>query len=143
MIKHFDSKFIYHSDHFQKISDILSCMPEFREKRDSVDINHLFEIEQSEFIFEITKVIVSHNIEFYIKFHDFLKRNIISDKDSILYEFDKNERLWNQQLRILIIFSSKNFRAIMQLIHKNLDHYDKYIIFYITKQRYEIATDLS
>ena len=69
-IKHFDSKFIYHSDHFQKISDILSCMPEFREKRDSVDINHLFEIEQSEFIFEITKVIVSHNIEFYIKFHD-------------------------------------------------------------------------
>ena len=72
-IKYFNLKFIYHSDHLQKISDVLSCMFGFREKGDSVDISHLFEIEQFEFIFEIAKVIISYNIEFYVKLHNSLK----------------------------------------------------------------------
>ena len=72
-IEHFDLKFIYRPDHLQKVLDALSRMPGLREEGDPVDISHLFEIEYSEFIFESAKVIISYNIEFYIKFHDSLK----------------------------------------------------------------------
>ena len=77
-IEHFDPKFIYHPDHLQKILDALSRMSRFREKGDPADTSHLFEIEHSESIFESAKIIIPHNIEFYIKLHDSLKRNTAS-----------------------------------------------------------------
>ena len=72
-IERFDPKFIYLPDHLQKVPDALSRMPGLREEGDPADISHLFEVEHSESIFESTKVIVPHNIEFYVKLHDSLK----------------------------------------------------------------------
>lgn len=141
-IEHFDPKFIYHPDHLQKIPDALSRMPGLKEEGDPVDTSHLFEIEQSESIFEATKIVVPRNIEFYVKLHDSLKRNTTSE-DSALYELDKDEKLWNRQLRTPVVFSPKDLRAIVQLVHKDLGHYGKRVTFHAAKQRYEVATDLS
>jgi len=72
-IEHFDPKFIYRPGHLQKVPDALSRMPGLKEEGDPADTSHLFEIEQSESIFDAAKVVVPRNIEFYVKLHDSLK----------------------------------------------------------------------
>ena len=141
-IEYFDPKFIYRPGHLQKVPDALSRMPGLKEEGDPADTSHLFEIEQSGSIFESAKVVVPRSIEFYVKLHDPLKRNIASE-ESPLYELDTDERLWNRQLRTPLIFSSKDLRAIVQLVHKDLGHYRKRVTFHTAKQRSEVATDLS
>jgi len=141
-IEHFDPKFIYRPGHLQKVPDSLSRMPGLKEEGDPADTSHLFEVEQSESIFEFAKVVVPQKIKFYVKLHDSLKRNTASG-DLAMYELGKDGKLWNRQLRTPVIFSTEDLRKIVQLVHKDLGHYGKRVTFHSTKQRYEIATDLS
>src|SRR5215471_9386679 len=49
----------------------------------------------------------------------------------------------NRQLRTPVVFSPKDLRAIVQLVHKDLSHYGKRVTFHAAKQTYEVAMDLS
>ena len=74
-IEHYDSKFIYHPGHLQKVPDMLSHMPSLIEEGNPADTSYLYELIKAERIFDSICVIIPCCIRFYQQLHNYLKND--------------------------------------------------------------------
>ena len=55
----------------------------------------------------------------------------------------KDHKIWNRQLETQIMYLLNDLCNVVQIVHKDLGHYSKYVSFYRVNQCYKIPTDLS